>query len=289
MEDKILDAARQHAGQAEVYSQNETISTVRFQASRCHSIETKSITGVGLRVIHNGRVGFSSTTDPEQSKELVKAAMETSAFGEPATFTLPSSQRLPLTRTFNNEVALEPVETMVAIGDQIVTRCEELIPGLKADLTFRKSVAQIRLANSRGFDENYGKTVFSLDFEGLLIIDSSLIWLHDFLNFSEHCAINIEELIEGLAQRAHHARRTAVLETKSYPCIFTHQAAVDLLLTLLPAINGKNYQKGISPLIGKENEKLFDEKLTIWDDGLKEVESLLDETEMLARKLGKIR
>src|SRR5271157_3844206 len=105
MEEKILKAALLRAEGAEVYSEQSTVTSLTFQAGRSHGVETKSVTGYGLRVIHNNRIGFSSATSADQPEDLVAAAVETSDFGEQARFELPEARKLPDVKVYNNRLA----------------------------------------------------------------------------------------------------------------------------------------------------------------------------------------
>lgn len=63
IEEKILEQALKHTAHVEViYEEGETRS-VSFENNKLKYINTKSVRGVGLRVIKDGRIGFSCTTD----------------------------------------------------------------------------------------------------------------------------------------------------------------------------------------------------------------------------------
>ena len=70
----------------------------------------------------------------------------------------------------------------------------------------------------------------------------------------------------ALAEKLHLAKRSATVKSGRMPVIFSPTGALVLALPMLPAINGKNVYKGISPMRDKLGEKLFDEKLTVIDD-----------------------
>jgi len=264
----ILRAAEPVAEAAEVYSMVSTVTSVSFAANRCHSVETRLARGAGLRVIRDRRLGFSSVTNLEQVDELVEAACETARFGEPAGFRFPARGEFPSPAIESNRITLLPAGRMLKTGGEIIQLCEQYIPGVKVDLTMHKTVSETRLANSEGLDQAYDKTVCSLSFEGLLIKDSSFIWLNDFLNLSREFQLDPVLFVRRLADLARDAQRPAELKSGRYPCIFARASGTDVLYALVPGINGKNLQKNMSPLIGKENRKLFDAKLTLWDDGL---------------------
>ena len=270
MEEDILKAARWRTSAAEVYSERSTETSITFKAGKSHSIETRAVTGFGLRVICNDRIGFSSTTRTDRPDDLALAAIATSGFGEQAQIVLPGPQKLPTVKTFNNRLALQPVELMIGTGNEIVDYCRQKAPDMKVDLTFSKVVGQTRIMNTSGLDCGFERTVCSLEFEGLIFVDSRMVWITDFLNLSANCTVNVRRLVDRLVQRAEQARRAIKLETRTYPCIFTHFAALDLLSALLPAVNGKNLEKNITPLKDRENKPVLDEKLTIWDDPLRD-------------------
>jgi len=266
--EQLLSAAALAGDTAEVYTETGTVTTVAFQANRSHALETRLVKGFGLRLIHEGRLGFASGTNQEALNDVFAAATETAGLGELAGFELPAKCDLPETHIENNRIALLPVSRMLKAGAGLIQLCGEQIPGLKIDLSLEKTTTQTNLANSQGLDAEYDKTTCALNFEGLLLVDSRFVWFYEFMNLSREFSFDPDTFARHLARLAEQARQPARLKTGRYPCIFTQSAAVDIINTLRPAVNGKSLEKNMSPLIGRENKKLFDEKLTVWDDGL---------------------
>jgi PmbA protein len=58
--------------------------------------------------------------------------------------------------------------------------------------------------------------------------------------------------------------------TGTYPVIFMPTAVPDLLYPLTVGVNGKQLEKGVSPLIDKTGQQLLDAKITITDNGLRD-------------------
>ncbi|HEY5625667.1 MAG TPA: DNA gyrase modulator, partial [Dehalococcoidia bacterium] len=78
----VLDAARKAgAQQAEAYQVANEETPVKFEANRLKELNSRHTSGVALRVIANGRIGFASSTRPDDVRDLVSAAMETAPFG----------------------------------------------------------------------------------------------------------------------------------------------------------------------------------------------------------------
>jgi predicted Zn-dependent protease len=68
---RILEQARKKADAAEVLYDEEESAGVRFQDNQLKTVSGNSSSGVGLRVIHRGRLGFSCTNDPNGADQLV--------------------------------------------------------------------------------------------------------------------------------------------------------------------------------------------------------------------------
>src|SRR5512136_1099783 len=108
MEDKILEMAEARGAQAEVFGSEENRTSVEFRANEFHSQESRLTRGYGLRVVKNGRVGFSSSSDPNKVGELVQAALQTAEFGKHCGFEFPGQEPLPTVKTFENRVIMLP-------------------------------------------------------------------------------------------------------------------------------------------------------------------------------------
>ena len=88
---KILEQARKKADAAEVLYDEAESAGVRFQDNQLKSVSGSSSSGVGLRVIHRGRLGFSCTNDFASMDELVANALDSAAFGQEARFQFPGA------------------------------------------------------------------------------------------------------------------------------------------------------------------------------------------------------
>src|SRR5437867_8153331 len=106
----ILAAARRlGAQQAEVFAVETNETPVRFEANRLKEINARQTSGVALRVIVNGRIGFASSTKPGHLDELVAAAIETAPFGPEAHLEFPRDGEAPAVDVFDPAVESLPV------------------------------------------------------------------------------------------------------------------------------------------------------------------------------------
>ena len=90
IEEKILDLALKGSDSAEVIYEEGESRSISFENNKLKSVYTKSIRGIGLHIIKDGKIGFSSTTDFRKPEQLVTNALESAEFGQKARFEFPS-------------------------------------------------------------------------------------------------------------------------------------------------------------------------------------------------------
>jgi len=269
MENDILSLAQSRGTQAEVFSSDESRTVVEFRASEFHSEENRQAHGYGLRVVKNGRVGFSSSSEPDKVGELVQAAVDTAEFGEQCTFDFPGPGPNPTVKTFDNRVIILPALKMIEWGRELVDAVRARVPGLKLDVALTRTYGETVVANSAGLRKRFSRATLQLSATGLVVSDWP-VRISEYENLSSGAAPSIGVLADGIEERAIFARARARLATGTYPVIFMPTAVPDLLYPLTVGVNGKQLEKGVSPLIDKTGQQLLDAKITITDNGLRD-------------------
>jgi len=267
MEQKILALANRRADAAEVFGEEADRTVVEFRGGKLHSQETRLTRGYGLRVIKDGKIGFCSSTDPDRINELTDAALDTSVLGKPAQFEFPEAEKGPEVKVFDNRVMLVSVRRMVNWGKNLIDIMHARVPDVKLDLTFTRTYREIKVKNSSGLDVGFERAEFDLWITGLLV-DGGLVWIPDYVNLSNGHPLQFEPLADRLERQAKVAKQKAKLTSGTYPVIVMPTALPSMLVALKFGVNGKQREKGTSPLIGKEDEKILDENLTILDNPL---------------------
>jgi PmbA protein len=143
------------------------------------------------------------------------------------------------------------------------------VPGLKLDVTVARSYGETVVVNSAGLQKRFSRATLELSATGLVVSDG-LVWISEYENLSSGAVPSVGVLADRIEERAIFARSRARLATGTYPVIFMPTAVPDLLFPLLVAVNGKQLEKGVSPLIDKTGQKLMEEKITIADNGLRD-------------------
>jgi PmbA protein len=269
MEDEILSLAEARGAQAEVFSSDESRTLVEFRANESRPEENHLTRGYGLRVVKDGRVGFSSSSDPDKVGELVDAALDSAEFGKQCTFDFPGPGPDPTVKTFDNRVIILPALRMIEWGRELIDAVRARVPGLKLDVTLTRTYNETAVANSAGLRKRFSRATLQLCATGVVVSDGP-IRISEYENLSSGAAPSIGLLADRIEERAILARARARLATGTYPVIFTPTAVPDLLHPITVGVNGKQLQKGVPPLIGRAGQQLVDDKITIADNGLRD-------------------
>ncbi|MBI5677319.1 MAG: TldD/PmbA family protein [Planctomycetes bacterium] len=265
IEEKILEQAVKHTPSAEVlYEEGETRS-VSFENNKLKCVNTKSIRGIGLRVIKDGRIGFSSTTDFRKPEKLVANAIESSKFGQVAAFDFPSKNNFPKVAVLDQRVIDYPINKCVDIGKEAIEKALSVNSSYECGVGFGKGSGMRRLINSKGLDISIASTSFGIGIEILQVKGQSLLWIGEGEG-AKSLVTDLHKHVDKALRGLKLAEKELKLKTGAYPVIVTAKAMGNLLATFETGCNGKLVQKGASPLTNRLGEKIIDERVSIYDD-----------------------
>lgn len=265
--EEVLDLASRLADEAEVYAVQMEDTPVSFEANRLKLLRTRRTSGISLRLIKNGRVGFTSSTKPEDPKDVVDRALAVAEFGAEAKFQFPASGVAREVQVYDALVDGLTVEAMVDIGQRMISRVHEYNPDILCDVRVSRVVGSMQLRNSRGGSTGEHKTIMAVSLSGNLVQDTSILDVYEGIA-SCRFDLDVDAMVERVIDQFEQARRTATVETKEMPVIFVPKAVADALLSpLVIAFNGRTVLQGASPLRDRIGEQVFDERIFLYDDG----------------------
>ncbi|HUF53098.1 MAG TPA: TldD/PmbA family protein [Dehalococcoidia bacterium] len=263
----ILEIARANgAQQAEAFHVDNEESPVKFEANRLKELNSRRTSGVALRVIKDGRVGFASSTRPGDIEDLVKAAIETSPFGPEAHFDFPRQAEAPIVDTFDPETETFAIDNMIETGQQVIDAVRGFEPELLCDAQLRRTVGTVTLANSKGGSFTYRGSMLMMWLHGVLIHGTDMLFVGD-VDASASPRLDTQRIKETITWQLEHCRTNAKVRTAELPVIFTSSGVADaLLMPLTMAFSGRLVHQGQSPLAGKLSEELYDTRFSLRDD-----------------------
>ena len=264
--DHILELAKTKAEQAEVYRISRRETPVTFEANRLKMLQTRETSGAALRIVKNGRVGFSATNDPDDTEGLIGRALELAEFGPPARFTLPGASEYPRVRLFDETTDQVSIERMAELGQSMIDAVRRHEPDLLCEARVSKNVGTVEVMNSNGGYASYQKSGFALGVEGTLIRGTDMLFVGDFQSASSPIT-DTRDLIDKVLRQLEMAKRTVPAPTGKLSVLFMPGAVTSALLgPLVTAFNGRTVLQGSSPLVGKLGQKMLDERFSLWDD-----------------------
>ena len=261
-------SATQRAGaqQAEVFAVETQETPVRFEANRLKEINSRHTSGVALRVIVGGRIGFASSTKPGDVEELVAAAIETAPFGPEAQLDFPSDGQAPAVEVFDAAVESLPVDQMIEAGQSLIDAVRRVEPEVLCDAFVRRGASTVTIANSNGGSFTYQGTGYSAWLHGTLIRGTDMLFVGDG-DASCRTDLDLKAVEASVVSQLENSRRTAEVKTAEMPVIFTPLGVASALIgPLAIAFSGRMVHQGQSPLVGQLGKEMYVARLSVWDD-----------------------
>ena len=264
--EEILSLARKSAQEAEVFLTSFEETPVVFEANRLKQLQTRQGILVALRIVREGRIGFSTTTSLDDRVSLVDRAIEVSQFGTPARFELPYQLTYPQVEIYDPGVETLSIEQMIDLGESLIAKVRGHTPALLCDARITKGLVSVHILNSRGGEVSYRRSFFGIGLEGNLIQDTDMLFVGDS-DSSCHPIGDIDKVASSVINQLELARRQASVSSGRLPVVFTPRGVASAFIAPLAlAFNGRVVWQGASPLGDKLGERVFDERLSLWDD-----------------------
>ena len=240
-------------------------SEVDFENDRLKSAKSSQRTQIEVKVVLDGKLGTSSTTDPDDIDGVVSRALEAAEFGSPVHFELPSAQSLVPVKVF--DPALLPLEKpeMIHMGQQMMDMIKTYNPEILAGSAVYKTVSKVEYANSRGAQYAADHTDFNVSAGGQLVRGKDILFVNEGL-WQKKRSLDTEAIAASAIEYFRMAEQIAPIESGEIPVIFTPKGLTALLLSLSLAVDGKSVYLGASPLRDKLGQQIASPSLTILDD-----------------------
>ena len=146
----LLDRLTSQAGQAEVVEIESEVTTVGYEANRLKPSRVDETRGLAVRVVKDGRLGFSASSDLSATDKLVTNALESAAYGDPVDLHFPGPHQAPRVETFDEAISQLPVARLVEMGQEMLDIILEVEPDAQVNVKLERGVQKVTLRNSAG-------------------------------------------------------------------------------------------------------------------------------------------
>jgi len=272
LSESLLQAASSRFDQAEVYRVESESHPVSFESNKLKEIMRRDTSGVALRVIDDGRIGFSSTTDASREEELADRVGSLAPFGSEAAFSFPEPSEYPSVDIYDPAVTRISQQEMIDVGQSLVEKLLDEWPDLLCDARVGWSSGRGRILNSAGIDVEYDQTGYYCYVGAQLIRGTDMLNVWSGYGSSHHFGDDeLDRLLQNVRRSLRWSDNLAKASANNgeLPVIFTPRGVgATLIAPLLSGFSGKNVANGSSPLIDRWGEKVMDERISVYDDPL---------------------
>ncbi|WP_407356754.1 TldD/PmbA family protein [Methanolobus sp. WCC5] len=270
---KALRAATKYgASEAEVYIIHSQKTAVSIQKDVIEGAKENITTGIGIRAVVNGAIGFASTNIMSHIDEAAQNAVSSAKIqdSDPDWRSLPSDQKYP-------EVSgiMDPHIKNMELDDCIGHTMEMMegaktIPGIIVTSgSFSRSHGKRLILNTNGIEISEEGTGVS-GFVDVITSSGQTSTAYDFA-ISRRNDIDFTCIGKNASKLAKRSQDTIAIEAHRTEVILHPFAFSDLIENaFIPSIDADNVQKGRSNLIGKRGEIIANKDLSIYDDGILE-------------------
>ena len=264
---RLIEKAMKKAQGAQVALGQSESTNVSFENDKLKSARSSQSTGMSIKVIVDGKIGSSHTTDIDDVDGVVARALEAAEFGSPAHFRFPGPQEGPEVKVYDDAVLPVTKEEMVRIGEEMMTLVKEYNPDILLSSGVSKNVSKGQFVNSAGIEFSTETTNFAVGVNGQWIRGTDILWAGHGFGWKKR-EIDHVGIARKVIELFKMAENIAPIKSGDMPVIFTPEGVNVLLLPLTLGFNGKNVFLGSSPLTGKLGEKIADETFSITDNPL---------------------
>lgn len=254
---KLFHSLGLHDGEV-FYSREQTI--VYEYVTKTLKVKNIRINeGFGIRILKNKKLGFSYTNSKADMQKAIKNAISLSKFSQPSNFSFAQKQKYPNVEGYDRKVAQIEENELKDIIYEIAEGVEKYSKPVRIVLVVQKgesAIANTNLLFAREKSTSFMAFAEAKNGNGFGISDYS------------HYRIpkNPKKLGERAGLMAKEMNNPKKLPSGKYSVIFSPEILSSLFDLLSFSFSSELKRRKISKLWDKEGKRIFDEKLTVYDD-----------------------
>lgn len=267
MREIIEKAMAMGASSCELFYMSSLRTDVDYEAKRLKAVLNTEERGAALRVVKDGRFGFATSTKLDEPDRLAADALATAAYGDEASFDFAGEAAMPEVPIYDEKVAELGVEGMMRRAEDGIARILDYDREINAESSSQKGIQTISVLTSEGLEASFERTLYKFYLGGRLVEGTNFL---DCSSYYGGSALDVDgsHLVEKVIRDFKRGRKNADVSSGPTKVLFTPQAVADVMMTLHYAVSGSIVDRGISPLGDKLGRTIYDERITIHDDGL---------------------
>lgn len=262
MLEKLVEIGKKYADEVEIYQVNNFSSGVSFENGVLKDIETSIQSGISLRIIKDGKLGFSYTKNLLDPEGFVKNAIDSLKGDIKIEFSFPIGKELKTLNTYDLEIENLTNTKMVEEGQRISDILSQAT-NTQVNVGLVKSVSEIRIINSNGVDYSTKNSFYmcyaAAMYPGSYSSITRVVADKKFKEFSKEDFDYITFLYNS-------SRKEVKPKSGKMKVMFLPNTMYVLIWRLVYGTNGKNVYEKTTPLIDKIGSQIFDPAISIYND-----------------------
>lgn len=269
MKQEIINYVKSRAKSFEIYYSEAEMFNIEIFNNKPNFISGGSSRGMGVRVIHDKKIGFAYTNSIDNYKECVEKALSIAKVSkeDPNFKNFAFPQKYKRLSNINKELASFNEDNFVNFNEAFLSNVKSVDERISINSgSYVKETEKIRVVNSEGVDfeeervENAFDCSLGIKFEGKL--ESIDMAKCDIKKIDPVIGIENAKRLMGVLNKQELSSSTMQL--------LLHPEAVSSLFeqSFVFAVNAENAQEGKSVFAGKLGQAVCNPLLDITDDGI---------------------
>jgi len=263
--DQLLEEGQKKVDEVEVFYVQGVSVSAELKQKKVNLATTSKDCSLGIRTIHKGKIGASSTNNPEQWRACLDAAIASGHLATPQAWEgLPDPCSFPRTYlSYDNSLKIGPAVVIDLVEKMLTGAAEHPAEVTSGSATL--SAASVTLANSQGVRYTDKRTGVTVSLEA--IHNQSTGYEFDHSPFMDKVdPVTVGERATFFATKSDNGKEIASGE---YDVLLSPLAYGELLANVfVPALSGRNVHAGRSRLGNSLGEPVIDSQVTMYDDPL---------------------
>lgn len=261
---RLLKLAKENADSAEIYVIKRKLTPLEFENSKLQKINLSSTLEVALRIIRDGKLGFSFGTSLEDPHTLINQAVRSAEYGAKADFEFPSESS-------QEQYGNYDASTLGLSVEELAQKCSQRIEwlkqqGMNAAINAEICVEgeELSILNTSGVEVNYQvSTVFQYY---MLILEGS--GAGPFVEDVHYAYREMDQSrLQKLCDLYNLGKKHCRVPTRKMKVLFTpHSIGGVIMWRIESGVSGRSLFDHITPLEKKVGEKIGDERITITEN-----------------------
>lgn len=254
------------ATEAEIFELNKVCKEIKFENNKLKSVKTSQNSGIALRTVVDNKMGFTASTNVDDIDKVIDNAISVAKFSGDKEFNFSAPSKYEDIELKNDKIWDIQEEQLIEDGVHAIEELNKGDKDLLSYVSFTKEKTEVKIENSNGVKAAYEKDILGVNVFTTLISGTNFISYGDG-NSSLSQKYDIKGIVDRIQEKVSILKKTPSFEPSNKNVILTPNAMSMIFLTLYQGLNGAMIEKGVSPLCGRIGEKIFDDRITIIDDG----------------------